>query len=292
MHRRLKLRHAFPKSADEYTKPVEQLLQLRRADMDEEWGNLEKGWAANNERMVNFGLSARTDNEGVVELNVGGSDVTVSWHLLSEAEGFKDSVLGALLEGVWDSEWVPRNADGRMVLDESPSCIKHITNAVLTGRADAGAVGMPESAESSAVAIDEAPCHMQTAYVMGLPGSMPTHRNYVKINGGSTVMEPCEIAPFSAKIREWVGDFVDEMTLIYRATRDGFDNKSFSSRCDHRSPKTISLIRVSLGQGNGDDDDSIVGVYSPSVFGRQVGSRPNLPDGMFVFMLKKGDSAT
>ncbi|CAM9724014.1 unnamed protein product [Laminaria digitata] len=282
MHRRLKLRHAFPKAADEYTKPVERILQLRRADMDEEWAKLEEGWAAINERMAEVGLSPRTDNESVVELNVGGSKVTVSWHLLSRTEGFESSTLGALLEGVWGKERVPRSADGCMVLDESTTCIKHIFNAVLTGR----------GAESSAVAIDEAPCHIYTACVMGLPGSMPTHPNYVKVNGGSAILEPFEIAPFSAKLREWVGGSTVEMTLIYRATRDGFGGEAFMARCTQHSPRTISLIRVSSGQGNDDDDDSIVGGFSSVAWGRAVGSRQQATADVFVFMLKDGDSAT
>ncbi|CAN0453025.1 unnamed protein product, partial [Scytosiphon promiscuus] len=48
-------------------------------------------------------------------------------------------------------------------------------------------------------------------------------------------------------MREWVGSSTDEMTLIYRATRDGFSNAAFTARCNHDSPKTVSLIRVSSG---------------------------------------------
>ncbi|CAN0503228.1 unnamed protein product, partial [Scytosiphon promiscuus] len=122
----LKLRDAFPQSADEYTQPMERVLKRRRADTDEAWDKLKEGCAANKERMARVGLAPRTDDEGVIKLNVGGSNVNVCWRLLAEDEEFDDSILGALLDGVWDKGRIPRDADGRIVLDESPTCIKHI----------------------------------------------------------------------------------------------------------------------------------------------------------------------
>ncbi|CAM9416416.1 unnamed protein product [Laminaria digitata] len=99
MRRRfLNERGAFPRSADEYAQQVERFLQLRRAHMDAAWGTLEEGWDAINERLVRFGLAPWTDKEDVVKLNVGGLNVRVFWHLPAEAEGVKDSILGALLD--------------------------------------------------------------------------------------------------------------------------------------------------------------------------------------------------
>lgn len=94
--------------------------------MDEAWEKLEEGCAANKERMEEVELRPRTAEEGVIMLNVGGTNDTVSWHLLAETEGFKYSTLGALFDMVWGGRMVPRNADGRIVLDESPTSIKHI----------------------------------------------------------------------------------------------------------------------------------------------------------------------
>ncbi|CAM9803771.1 unnamed protein product, partial [Laminaria digitata] len=243
VHRRLKLRDPFPTSAHEYTKPVEQLLQQRRADLNTAWEEIEDGWTANSERMATFGLTPRTDDQGVAKLNVGGSNVTMCWHLLAESEGFKDSVLGALLEGVWGEGRIPRDADGRIVLDESPTCIKHIIHKILTGRASSRAAGAPESAAGSAVAVDEVPCLMYTAHVMGLQGSTPTHPSYAKMKGGSTILESFEVVPFCGTIRQWLGVATEPMTLIYRATRDGFGCKHFKTRCSKDSPKRSPLSR-------------------------------------------------
>ncbi|CAM9105415.1 unnamed protein product, partial [Laminaria digitata] len=276
MHRRfLKLRDAFPKSGDEYAQQAVRLLQRRREEMDAAWEELEEGWKASNERMVKVGVRSRTDKEGMVKLNVGGSNITLFWHLLTETKGFEDSVLGALLEGVWDKERIPRDADGCIVLDESPACIRHIMNTVLNGGASSVAEGLP------AIAADEIPCLIYTAHVMGLPLSVPTHYAYVKMHGGSTVMEPFEIAPFSEKIRKWVGGSTDEMTLIYRATRDGFGSEPFFSRCDKDSPNTVFLLRVRSDQGN--DDDSVVGGYSVFPWVEFI-------DQAFLFTLKDGSA--
>ncbi|CAN0326028.1 unnamed protein product, partial [Laminaria digitata] len=281
MDRRLLLRGAFPKSADEYIQHVERLLQLRRAELDEKWGKLEEKWAAHNERMVRFGLASRTDEEGVIELNVGGLNVTVCWHLLAAAEGFEDSVLGALLEGAWGKGRIPRDADGRIVLDESPVCIKHIlaqTTLNANGRSS-----------TVAVAADEAPCLIYTAHVMGLPGPVLTHHpKYLNMCGGSTVLEAFEIAPFGAKIREWVGDSTAQMTLIYRATRDGFDTKAFKPRCSEDRPHSVSLIRVRSDHGN--EDDSVVGGYSVLPWSCSFGGVQFITAQTFVFMLKSSSA--
>ena len=288
MHRQfLKVRDTFPKSADEHAQQVARLLQHRRAELNAAWEELEVGWKANNERMAEVGLRPRTAEEGMIKLNVGGSNVTVFWNLLVETEGFRDSVPFALLEGVWDKEGIPRDADGRILLDESPACIKHIMHAMLNGGESSVAEGQPEIAQRSAVAMDEVPCLMYTAYVMGLPGSVPAHPRYVQITGGgSTVLEPLEIAPFSAKVREWVGGSTEHIALIYRATRDGFGSKAFKAKCNKRSRNTISLIRVRSGQEN--DDDSVVGGFSVSPWGGMLGSQSVVASQSFVFMLKDG----
>ena len=241
-------RDAFPKSAEEHAQQVVRLLRHKRAGLDTAWAELEEGWKINNERMAALEVRPRTDEEGMIKLNVGGSIVNARWHLLAETEGFEDSILGALLEGVWGKERIPRDADGRIVLDESPACIKHIIHAML-GRSSSVALGLAENSARSAMAPDEAPCLIYTAHVVGLPGYVPAHPKYLKLNGGSTVLEPFEIAPLGAKIREWVGGSTEQMTLIYRATRDGFDARSFKPADNEDSPHTVSLIRVSSGQG-------------------------------------------
>ena len=71
------------------------------------------------------------------------------------------------------------------------------------------------------------------------------------------MLEPLEIAPFCSKVREWVGGSTEHISLIYRATRDGFGSKAFRARCNKRSRNTISLVRVSSGRE--DEDDSVVG---------------------------------
>ncbi|CAM9203794.1 unnamed protein product [Laminaria digitata] len=293
MNRRfLHERDAFPKSVDEYNQQVQRRLQHRRAELDAAWTELEDGWKAHNERMVTLGVRPRTNDENLVQLNVGGSNVTLCWNLLAEAEGFKDSVLGALLEGVWGEGRIPRDADGRIVLDESPMSMRHIIHNMLTGRgASSVAVGLPDSAasSSSAVAIDEAPCLIFTAHVMGLPGYVPAHPRYVNMNGSSTTLEPFEIAPFCGLIRRWVGDTKDEMTLVYRATRDGFGRKAFITSCNKdSSPRTVSLFRISPDQGS-EDDDSVVGLYSRLPWSTIAGTQLLIDEGAaFVFMLKDG----
>ncbi|CAN0305197.1 unnamed protein product, partial [Laminaria digitata] len=285
MHRRfLNERDAFPKSADEHARQVVRLLQHRRAVMDTAWAELEGGWKANDERMVTLKVRPRTNEESVLKLNVGGSNVNVRWHFLAETEGFEESTLGALLEGVWGEGRIPRDADGRIVLDESPTCIKHIIHNMLDRASSVAEVGLPERSARSAVPTDEGPCLFYTAHVIGLP----TISNCLKMDVRSTILKPSEIAPLGAKIREWVGGSTDEMTLIYRATRDGFSRSAFTARCNTNSPKTFSLLRVRSGQGG--NDHSVVGGYNIKPFGNYEGSLHSVPEETFVFMLKDGSA--
>eukprot|EP00904_Undaria_pinnatifida_P000590 jgi/Undpi1/10531/HiC_scaffold_29.g12981.m1 len=281
----------FAKSAEEQAEQVMRVLQYRKEATNAAWEELEGGWKTINERMVKSGLRPCNDKEGVLKLNVGGSKVSVLWQLLAENEGFEDSILGALLGGVWDEGRIPLDADGRIVLDESPAFINRIIHTMLTGRASPQAVGLPKSTTHGTVGIDEVPCGIYTAHVMGLPRYMPTHPNYMKVEGGSTVLEPFEIAPLGAKIRGWIGGSTEQMTLIYRATRDGFDTKQFKPKCDEDTRShVVSLVRVSTGQA---DDDSVVGGYSvlPWGAGSDVRLKQTVSAETFSFMLKDGRAA-
>ncbi|CAN0534525.1 unnamed protein product, partial [Scytosiphon promiscuus] len=62
------------------------------------------------------------------------------------------------------------------------------------------------------------------------------------------------------------------MTLIDRATRDGFGGKFFRGRCTAHSPNTVSLIRVSSGEG--EDADTIVGGYSSQAWDEPAVTSP------------------
>lgn len=124
-----------------------------------------------------------------------------------------DLTLGALLEGVCRKERIPRDADGRILLDEC-ACIKYIIHQMLTRRASSGAEGVLESAACSSVADDEASCLVCTVHVMGLPGYVPTHPDYPHMYGGSTTLESFGIVPFCETMRDWVGGSNEENTLI------------------------------------------------------------------------------
>ncbi|CAM9286525.1 unnamed protein product, partial [Laminaria digitata] len=80
------------------------------------------------------------------------------------------------------------------------------------------------------------------------------------------------------------------MTLIYRATRDGFGRETFTSRCDKHSRDTVFLIRVRSGQEN--DDDSIIGGHTSTPWGNAARSQQYVTALTFVFMLKDGSGAT
>lgn len=93
----------------------------RRKLMQDVWENIDKGWKALQERLIEVGI---TDSslDGVVRLNVGGSHVSVCRSLLSGQGSPEPRTLASLFERVWDKR-LPRDGDGLIFFDESPTCV-------------------------------------------------------------------------------------------------------------------------------------------------------------------------
>lgn len=108
LRRHFKQRDAFRKTASAHIKQLHAALDLAVAAMDGPWSDLERGWLAHQQYLVEIGIRPTTGNEGVLRLNIGGVPANVHRSILAEAEGFQGSILGALFEEMWDAR-VPRD---------------------------------------------------------------------------------------------------------------------------------------------------------------------------------------
>lgn len=270
----------FAATVGAYTKEMESSLGQRRKEMAQAWDDLDQGWIELEQRMKELGITAPSaTNEGLVQLNVGGSHVNVRRSVLgANKESRAVSTLGRMFEGVWDKR-LPRDSDGRIVLDESPACVKHLIHVLL----ERSGTGTDSLGSKDVFAVDEAPLLPYVARALGLSGICPEIG--MVVDGGSTVLEPNELGPLTTILQGWCPFESKRLELVYRASRDGWTTHDFYDRCGDNTPWSFTLIRV-LSQDI-DGNDSVVGGFSsvPWTPSEQV-LTPS--PGAFLFMLKDG----
>lgn len=196
--------------------------------MHQAWEDIDKGWQALQQRLIEVG-AVKNFEEGVLRLNVGGSHVNVNQSVLSGQGAPELRGLASLFNRVWDKR-LPRDGDGFIVLDESPTCIKHIIHALLA--ASGTASGSAKLALLGNGLADEEKAYLP--YIFDALG-FPEPR--------SIVLEPHEFDSMSATILSWCPGQPSGLELVYRASRDGWAPAAFHARCGDDSPSTIMLYR-------------------------------------------------
>lgn len=274
-------RKAFRRMAKTYTKQLIATLELTNTDIDSQWEALELDRQQHQERLLEIGYRPNTRDEGVLRMNIGGSPANVHRSLIAKAG--RESAFGALVSGVWDKR-VPRDSDGRIVLDESPTCLKHIIHTLLNSCVTPSVSGGHTS--RSAVAADEEAYLMYISHVLGLSAAIPTFQKRMLVEGGSVIASsPFDIPVWSSVIRGWCPGEFNGLRLLYRASRDGFSSEKFR-RAVGGTATTITLVQARAPSG-GTESTSVVGGYSgeaswnsPSAYGG-----PRRSNSAFIFML-------
>ncbi|CAN0099674.1 unnamed protein product [Ectocarpus sp. 8 AP-2014] len=279
-------KETFSEILEASARETNDMLSHRRKVMDQAWDDIDEGWQALQEHMTEVGITKPLDSkEGMVMLNVGGSLLAFRRSVFEGKGKGSTSALGNLCEAKWDKR-VPRDSDGRIVLDESPTCVKHLFHDLLTP---------PSSAQGTIVreddfARDETPDLLRyTARVLGLSGRLAPIG--MSIAGGTTIFEPHEASRLTAVVQGWCPGHPGRLELLYRASRDGWNSTAFQATCGDDSPSTVTFFRVKR-QGTG-GTDSIVGGFS-SVPWTSTGVLNycfTASPGAFLFMLKDGEES-
>ncbi|CAM9717145.1 unnamed protein product [Pylaiella littoralis] len=266
----------FAAAVDLTVREVEAALSRRHEEMGQEWDDLDKGWQDLNRKITKIGVTKPLESEkNLLWLNVGGSPLATHRSVLKRKDGGlpKTFTLAHIFAtGTWDGR-LPRDSDGRIVLDESPACIKQIVHGILKSSQR----GELHAASGIDTSDDEEP---YLSYV-----SRALHLREPAIGmaviGGSTVLEGSDVSRLTATLQGWYPDQPNELELLYRASRDGWTSAAFHSRCVDDSPSTITLLRV-----GGWCSDSIVGGFSSVPWTGRRGYCDS--PGAFLFMLKNG----
>ena len=188
----------------------------RRKLMRDAWEDIDNGWRALEQRLVGVGI-VNSSEQGMLRLNAGGSHVNVCQSVL-RGEGPPESrTLASLFEKAWDKR-LPRDEDGFIVLDESPTCMKRILHALLAASGTGSGTANIELLGDS-LPPDEMAYLPYMFSALGLPALR------------STVLEPHEFGELSATVLGWCPGIPSGLELIYRASRDGRTPQAFHSQC-------------------------------------------------------------
>eukprot|EP00752_Nemacystus_decipiens_P018455 g16545.t1 len=246
--------------------------------MDQAWEDIDQGWKDLQQGMTEIGITKPSGaSDGMVRLNVGGSQVNVRRSVLDGKPGTSSPsgwTLGNLFEARWNV--IPMDMDGRYVLDESPVAVKHLIHALLAE--SSAAEGAGESAAPRLIA-HEKPYVPFVSRALGL--SAPTAMAALE---ASTILVPAvsdSLGAARAALLRWFPD--ETFDLQYRATRDGWSGSAFRAACGDDSRRTVSLFRVGSGRSA-----SVIGGFSSVSWSGEGGCAKS--PGAFVFMLRDGTS--
>ncbi|CAM9839463.1 unnamed protein product [Ectocarpus sp. 8 AP-2014] len=269
----------FSATVNAYSKEMEAALSQRRKEMSQAWEDVDRGWHELNQSRIDAGITKPSGSqEGMLRLNVGGSHLNFRRCVLDgKKEPTATWALGNLFESVWDDR-LPRDSDGRIVLDESPACVKHLIHSLI--ESSGAAPGSLPRGET--LASDEMVYLPHVARALGLSAYIPLQG--MEVVGGTTILSHCEVGELTATLQGWCPGNPNTMQLLYRASRDGWSPYPFHASCGNNSPNTITLLRVGASA-------SIVGGFSsvpwsPHAYG---GDSVMSSLGAFIFMLKDSD---
>ncbi|CBJ28927.1 conserved unknown protein [Ectocarpus siliculosus] len=182
---------SFSATMEAFALETEAALAQRWQEINQEWDSIDEEWQTLRERMTQVGITTPLDSKkGIDKLNVGGSLVSFRRSVLSTEAGGKQQQQPSTwaLENLFEAEWdkrVPGDSDGRIVLDESPTCVKHLVHGLLTR----SSLAEDTAAREGEVACDDKLDLLDyTARVLGLSGRLVPV--LMSIIGGTSISEP------------------------------------------------------------------------------------------------------
>lgn len=236
--------------------------------------------------MAKVGITKPTDtDDGMVWLNVGESPVGVHRSGLKRTNvSCTTFILADLFEtdATWDKR-LSRDHDGRIVLDQSPHYFRRILHTLLkySGEAVPGK-GISRSNDDDTPIVDEETYLVYYCWDLRL-----SERAVLMVSRGVKIFDADEVSHMVATIQGWLHGQSNELNLLYRASRDGWNGAAFHARCGEDSTSMITVIRVRNPIGSDSSTDSIVGGFS-SVPWRGSTSGHHESPGALLFMLKDG----
>ena len=163
-----------------------------------------------------------------VKLNVGGQYFTTSVQTLRKDP---NSMLAAMFSGKFDTK---PSEDGSFFIDRDGTHFRFILNYLRTGK-----LTLPEGATFHKELEEEAEFYQIQGIIDALKPAAkackptkPFEESMILTNEG-----------YRQNLKGWLPtDMEGEWRLLFRASRDGFANKTFHSKCDNKGP-TVTVVK-------------------------------------------------
>ncbi|CAM9945042.1 unnamed protein product [Ectocarpus fasciculatus] len=253
---------------------LEMVLEEREDAMKKEWKVVTQGWRELEQLKTDWGMVRSTFEDDTLTLNVGGSNVDISLADLQRLPVlYKGWKLANLFESGWDERHIPRDANGLMVLDQSPVCVKHLVDPL-------GGV-LPTDEEAYLPYVSSA---------LGVPSPAQVPRRRVDSERSAMLEVGGDLDRLARTVLDWCPGNPERLDLLYRASRDGWNPEDFHARCGDDSPTTVTLYRLNDADNCKGYGSSVLGCFSsvpwtPPSDGST--ERKSSPEG-FVFILTDG----
>ena len=154
-----------------------------------------------------------------IKLNIGGQCFTTSIDTLRKDAG---SMLNAMFSGRFDTKPLE---DGSYFIDRDGTHFLYILNYLRTGKLSA-----PDDARTR--------------------GELLTEADFYQVQGIVEELEPRSVGPFAEStivseeqgrtLKSWIEE--TRLTLLFRASRDGWAAADFHSCCDNKGP-TVTIVK-------------------------------------------------
>ncbi|CAN0260080.1 unnamed protein product [Ectocarpus sp. 8 AP-2014] len=224
---------------------LEMVVEEREGAMKMEWEGVAEGWRKLEQLETESGMLRSTFEDDTLTLNVGGSNVDISRADLQRLPALSEAwKLANLFDRDWD-ERLPRDANGLMVLDESPVCFKHLVDAL-----------------GGVLPTDEQAYLPYVSNALGVPSPARVPRRRVDSEGSAMLGVGGELDRLARTVLDWCPGNPERLDLLYRASRDGWDTKHFHARCGDDSPMTVTLYRLNDASNRKGLDCSVLGCFS------------------------------
>lgn len=156
---------------------------------------------------------------------------------------------------MWDSR-VPRDLDGRIVLNKSPVILKHLVHRKLKA-----SMNIPGNVMSSPTPLAADQLSYLAHISRFLTRQSPPHG--LKTKGCYSLFKKNELDLLSVHLQSWCSGDLDCLELIYQGSRSGLDAKVFHECCTGESSSTKALVKV-RHDGIGSGSSVIGGFWSVS----------------------------
>ena len=165
-----------------------------------------------------------------VNLNVGGRHFTTSVQTLTKDP---DSMLAAMFSGRFE---LKPCEDGAFFIDRDGTHFRYILNYLRTGK-----LNLPKDKTIVKELLEEAEFYQ----IQGMINELVPNESTLAASIPTEIFLESEIltnVEHQGVLKAWLSPLQRKWSLLFRASRDGFESETFHSKCDNLGP-TVTIVK-------------------------------------------------